>query len=148
MIQTTRELVRAQSDADRSIGELSGVGGWLPTPHILINPFLRREAVLSSRIEGTEATITDLALFEADADESANTDVREVFNCVRALEAATQAERALPESLRLVRDLHRTLMTGVRGNHATPGEFRRTQNWIGPPGCLLNDATYCLRRST
>jgi Fic family protein len=135
-------LVGALSEADRAIGELGGTGGWLPEPHILIRPFLRREAVLSSKIEGTQATMADLVLFEADAPTSDNPDVHEVFNYVKALEDATAPGRALPLSLRLVRDMHRTLMTGVRGGDATPGEFRRSQNWIGPPGCVLNDATY------
>jgi Fic family protein len=135
-------LVNALSEADRAIGELGGTGGWLPEPHILIGPFLRREAVLSSKIEGTEATMADLVLFEADAPTPDRSDVREVFNYVRALEDATAPGRAIPLSLRLIRDMHRTLMTGVRGGYATPGEFRRSQNWIGPPGCLLNDATY------
>lgn len=135
-------LVGALSEADRAIGELGGTGGWLPEPHILIRPFLRREAVLSSKIEGTEATMADLVLFEADAPTSDHPDVREVFNYVKALEDATAPGRAIPLSLRLIRDMHRTLMTGVRGGYATPGEFRRSQNWIGPPGCVLNDATY------
>lgn len=135
-------LVGALSDADRAIGELGGTGGWLLDPHLLIRPFLRREAVLSSKIEGTEATMTDLVLFEAAAPPPARSDVREVFNYVKALEDATAPDRALPLSLRLIRDMHRTLMTGVHGGYATPGEFRRSQNWIGPPGCLLNDATY------
>jgi Fic family protein len=135
-------LVGALSEADRAIGELGGTGGWLPDAHLLIRPFLRREAVLSSKIEGTEATMTDLVLFEAAAPTPDRSDVREVFNYVKALEDATAPDRALPLSLRLIRDMHRTLMTGVRGGYATPGEFRRSQNWIGPPGCLLNDATY------
>jgi Fic family protein len=141
-IDMTPELLRALSDADRAIGELAGAGGWLPVPHILIDPFLRREAVLSSRIEGTIATVTDLALFEVDARASEARDAQEVLNYVRALELATDPRRTLPLSLRLIRDLHRTLMTGVRGNVATPGEFRRSQNWIGPAGCLLNEATF------
>lgn len=136
-------VVQILSEADRAIGELSGVGAWLPDPSLLIAPFARREAVLSSRIEGTQATVTDLALFEAVGLAGARTDdVREVHNYVAALRLATDQDRPLPLSLRLVRDLHRTLMTGVRGDHATPGEFRRSQNWIGPPGCLLADATY------
>jgi Fic family protein len=141
-IDMTPELVRALSDADRAIGELSGVGGWLPNPHILVSPFLRREAVLSSRIEGTIATVTDLALFEVDANAAEGRDAQEVSNYVRALELATDPARSLPLSLRLLRDLHRILMTGARGRHKTPGEFRRSQNWIGPPGCLLNDSTF------
>jgi Fic family protein len=142
-LRLTAENVRALSEADRAVGELSGVGAWLPDPYILIGPFLRREAVLSSRIEGTEATLTDLVLFEARAPAGPRADdVREVRNYVTALQLSTDPARQLPLSLRLIRDMHRTLMTGVRGDRATPGEFRRSQNWVGPAGCLLVDATY------
>jgi Fic family protein len=142
-LELTAELVQALSEADRAVGELSGVGAWLPDASILIAPFLRREAVLSSRIEGTEATVTDLVLFEAQAPTASRAgDVREVHNYVTALQLATDPARRLPLSLRLIRDMHRTLMADVRGDHATPGDFRRSQSWIGPPGCLLVDATY------
>lgn len=137
------ELVAAMSQADQGIGLLAGAGGWLPNPHLLIRPFLRREAVLSSRIEGTVATVTDLVLFEVSAEtESRTPDVREVANYVVALERALRPDRVLPLSKRLVRDLHRDLMTGVRGEHMTPGEFRTSQNWIGPPNCSLDEATF------
>lgn len=136
-------LVALLSEADRALGELAGAGRWLPNPHLLIRPFLRREAVLSSRIEGTESTVTDLVLFEAAPEERGRpADVKEVANYVRALDLALDPGRKLPLSLRLIRDLHRELTTGVRGEHMTPGEFRTSQNWIGPPGCVLNDATF------
>ncbi len=139
----TDELVRALSDADRAIGKLAGEGGRLPNPHLLIRPFVRREAVLSSRIEGTQATLGELLAAEAGAAVSRSpADLREVANCVVALEYGIQRLQSLPLSLRLVRELHARLMKGVRGNHATPGEFRRSQNWIGPPGCTLSNATY------
>ena len=142
-------LIRALSEADRALGELAGLGRTFPNPHLLINPFIRREAVLSSRIEGTQADLADLYAFEArqlallgfqPAQEEA--DVREVFNYVRALEHGLERMNTLPVSLRLIREVHARLMEGVRGEHATPGEFRRTQNWIGAPGCTLNDATF------
>jgi Fic family protein len=142
-------LIRLLSDADRALGELAGLGRALPNPHLLINPFIRREAVLSSRIEGTQADLADLYAFEAGQlalpglkAAPAEADVREVFNYVRALEYGLERLSALPVSLRLIREVHARLMEGVRGEHATPGEFRRTQNWIGAPGCTLNDATY------
>ena len=142
-INLRESLVALLSEADRAIGELAGAGRWLPNPHLLIQPFLRREAVLSSRIEGTEATVADLVLFEAAPEEGGGTpDVVEVANYVRALELALRPDRGLPLSLRLIRDLHRELMTGVRGEHMTPGRFRTSQNWIGPPGCLLTEATF------
>lgn len=136
-------LVGALSAADRAVGRLAGEGGRLPNPHLLIRPFLRREAVLSSRIEGTQATLGELLQAEAGAAVARNpADLREVANYVAALEHGIDRLRTLPLSLRLVRELHAHLMEGVRGDYATPGEFRRTQNWIGPPGCTLADATY------
>jgi Fic family protein len=142
-------LIRLLSDADRALGELAGLGRALPNPHLLINPFIRREAVLSSRIEGTQADLADLYAFEAGQFELPGfkstpppADAREVLNYVRALEAGLKRLSELPVSLRLIREAHAQLMEGVRGNQAAPGEFRRTQNWIGAPGCTLNDATY------
>ena len=139
----TPELIRSLSDADRRIGQLAGEGARLPNPHLLMRPFLRREAVLSSRIEGTLATLGELLASEAGAavDRSPD-DLREVANYVAALEFGLRRLSSLPLSLRLVRELHARLLKGVRGGHATPGEFRRTQNWIGPPGCTLVNATY------
>ena len=137
------ELSRALSDADRLIGRLAGEGSRLPNPHLLIRPFVRREAVLSSRIEGTQATLGELLAAEAGAVvERSPEDLREVGNYVAALEYGVRRLKKLLLSLRLVRELHAKLMAGVRGGQATPGEFRRSQNWIGPPGCTLATATY------
>ncbi len=142
-LEWTPVLTRALSDADRLIGQLAGEGGQRPNPHVLIRPFVRREAVLSSRIEGTRATLGELLAAEAGAPvECSPDDLREVANYVRALEQGVKRLKTLPLSLRLLRELHATLMAGVRGQHATPGEFRRSQNWIGPPGCTLANASY------
>ena len=142
-IAWTPQLVRILSQADRLLGRLAGEGRRLPNPHVLIRPFVRREAVYSSRIEGTQATLGELLAAEAGATpERSPEDLREVGNYVAALEHGTKRLKTLPLSLRLVRELHEKLMTGVRGDHATPGEFRRTQNWIGRPGCTLADASY------
>ena len=142
-IKWTPNLVCALSDADRLVGRLAGEGGRLPNPHQLMRPFVRREAVLSSRIEGTQATLGELLAAEAGAVvERSPADLREVGNYVVALEHGLGRLNKLPLSLRLVRELHEKLLKGVRGGHATPGEFRRSQNWIGPPGCTLENATY------
>lgn len=142
-IDWTPSLLRALSDADRLIGTLAGEGRSLPNPHLLIRPFVRREAVLSSRIEGTQATLGELLAAEAGATvERSPDDLREVANYVVALEDGIRQLAKLPLSLRLVRELHAKLMEAVRGDAATPGEFRRTQNWIGPAGCTLANATY------
>ncbi len=136
-------LAMALSEADLAVGRLAGEGRRLPNPHILIRPFLRREAVLSSKIEGTQATLGELLAAEAGAVvERSPADLREVGNYVTALEHGIERLRELPLSLRLVRELHDTLMRGVRGEIATPGHFRRSQNWIGVPGSTLATATY------
>jgi len=132
--------------ANLSLGRLDGIGRMLPNPYLLINPYLRNEAVLSSKIEGTRSTLTDLFEFELSDDENNGThedlDVQEVENYVRAMEYGIERLKALPISLRLMRELHEILMQGVRGQNKTPGEFRHSQNWIGPPGCTLNTASF------
>jgi Fic family protein len=142
-------LLQALSRADRALGELAGLGRTIANPHLLIRPFVHQEAVLSSRIEGTRADITDIYAFEAGqlplpglASASTANDVQEVLNYVQALEYGLKRLQTLPVSLRLFRELHQRLMSGVRGDKLTPGEFRRSQNWIGPPGSTLNNATF------
>lgn len=142
-IEWSEGLASQLSDADRAVGRLAGEGRRLPNPHLLIRPFIRREAVLSSRIEGTQATLGELLAAEAGAAvERSPDDLREVANYVTALEYGVKRLQTLPLSLRLVRELHEKLMRGVRGGAATPGEFRRTQIWIGSPGATLAAATY------
>jgi len=139
----TPEITRALSDADRLIGKLAGEGARLPNPHLLIRPFVRREAVLSSRIEGTRSSLGELLASEAGAAvERSPDDLREVGNYVVALEYGIKRLTSVPLSLRLTRELHERLMKNVRGGYATPGQFRRSQNWIGPPGCTLMNAVY------
>lgn len=139
----TPALVRLLSTADAALSELSGIGRLLPNPHLLIAPYLRREAVLSSRIEGTQASLADLLADEAGRVPSVPaSDVREVRNYVVALEFGIRRLQTLPLSLRLVREVHERLMRGVRGDRATPGEFRRSQNWIGPHGSTPANAPY------
>lgn len=137
-------LVLALSRADAALSELAGLGRLLPNPRLLIAPYVRREAVLSSRIEGTRASLSDILMDEAQADvpHGDEADIREVRNYVAALEYGVKRLRDLPLSLRLVRELHAKLMKGVRGNTATPGEFRRSQNCIGPSGSTPATATY------
>jgi Fic family protein len=119
----------------------------LPNPNLLVGPYVRREAVQSSRIEGTrtnfdELMLSDLALAETVEATPASADLREVRNYVAALEYGVGRLAELPLSLRLVRELHARLLDGVRGNVADPGNFRRSQNWIGPPGSTIQTATY------
>ena len=136
-------LAAALSRADLAVGRLAGEGRRLPNPHLLIRPFVRREAVLSSRIEGTQATLGELLAAEAGAAvERSPEDLREVANYVVALEHGVARLAALPLSLRLIKELHEKLLRGIHGDTATPGEFRRSQNWIGPAGCTLADASF------
>jgi Fic family protein len=131
-------LARAQG----SVGHLRGVGRVLPNPHLLIQPFARREAVLSSRIEGTQASLGELLLFEVGTSAPERSDVQEVANYVAALEFGFGRLHELPVSLRLIREMHAKLLTGVRGESSAPGEFRSVQNWIGKPGTAIAGATY------
>ena len=139
------DLVTLLSKADAALSELSGVGRLLPNPHLLIAPWMAREAVLSSRIEGTRASLSDVLIDEVGGERVGATppdDVSEVRNYIVALEHGIARLPKLPLSLRLVREIHGKLMKGVRGDKATPGEFRKSQNWIGPQGSTPATATY------
>jgi Fic family protein len=139
----TPRLISALSDADRLVGRLAGEGGRLPNPHILIRPFVRREAVLSSKIEGTQATLGELLAAEAGATVNRSPDdLREVGNYVIALEHGISRLKKLPLCARLTRELHEKLMTAARGQQSAPGQFRKTQNWIGKPGSTIATASY------
>jgi Fic family protein len=136
--------VRLLDQASNALGMLSGVGSLLPNPHLLISPYLRREAVLSSRIEGTQSTIADVYAAEAGQTQLFRdaADVAEVQNYVRAHELGLRRLSDLPLSLRLIREMHEQLMRDVRGADQTPGQFRRSQNFIAPPGTSIADAIY------
>ena len=137
------DTVNLLATAERAVGELNGIGRMLPNPHLLIRPFLRREAVLSSRIEGTVTNLEQLLLFEAEpANRSSSPDVREVINYVRAMEYGLNRLENLPVSLRLIREVHAHLMEGVRGQANNPGEFRKIQNYISGPGWSIQQARY------
>jgi len=137
------------SEAERALGKLVGVGDTLPNPQLLIGPFTGREAVLSSRIEGTQTSVTELFQYEgaqlavlgAESSEP-RSEVREVRNYRVALQYGLERLADLPLSLRLTRELHGILMREVRGREKHPGEFRSEQNWIGPPAAPVGEATY------
>ena len=142
-IEFDSALITKLSKADQVLGRLGGEARRLPNPHILIRPFIRREAVYSSRIEGTQATLGELLAAEAGANvDRSPDDLQEVGNYVAALEHSLQRLTEIPISLRLVKEIHKVLMNKSRGEHAFPGEFRKTQNWIGTPGCTLREASY------
>lgn len=133
--------------ANAAIARYDGVLHGIPNPNVLLSPLTTREAVLSSRIEGTQATFGEVLEFEAEGapdDESTpkKADIREVLNYRAALAEATRLLDTLPLSERLVKETHRFLLRGVRGASKDPGEYRRIQNWIGAPGCRLEDARF------
>jgi len=137
------ELTRLLSEADRSLGRLDGIGSVLPNPDLFVAMYVRQEAVLSSQIEGTQSSLEDVLQFEVDAKGAdVPKDVEEVVNYVRAMNFGIQRLEKLPLSLRLIREIHSELLKGTRGSHRTPGEFRRSQNWIGSTGANLANATF------
>ncbi len=136
------QLVSRLDAASRAVGTLAGIGETLPNPHLLITLFLRREAVVSSRIEGTQASISDLFMYEAAAERGVSPDTREVLNYVHALQYGIQLLHDLPICVRLTNQVHARLMEGVRGEDKRPGELRDVQNWIGTRGTNIGDARF------
>ena len=141
-IQLSMQLMRSLEEAVSAVANLAGVGETVQNPHLLIRPFVRREAVLSSRIEGTQASISDLFRYEASGGRRPSGDVEEVANYVQALDRGMEMLEDLPISLRLINQLHAVLMRGVRGEETRPGELRDEQVWIGPPGTPIQEARY------
>jgi Fic family protein len=134
-------LVTLLADAEAALGRLAGVGQLLPNPHLLIRPYLLREAVASTMIEGTQASLAEIFELGA-AGEPPNADLEEVLAYVDAMEWAVTAAPALPISNRMLLETHRRLLNGVRGAERRPGEFRSTQNWIGRPGSSVESASF------
>lgn len=129
------------ADAEGSLGRLAGIGRLLPTPELLVKPYLLREALASTRIEGTQASLAEV--LETDATGGApNADVEEVLNYIEAMRWGLGRLDRLPLSTRLLCEMHRRLMAGVRGRERAPGELRRTQNWIGAPGSTVETADF------
>jgi Fic family protein len=142
-VRITGELQRLLSDADRALGRLDGSVQTLPNPDLFVYMYVRKEAVLSSQIEGTQSSLQDLLAAEAHVlGEGRPRDVDEVVNYVRAMKHGLARLPDFPVSVRLIREIHEELLKGVRGSQLTPGELRRSQNWIGPGGCTLAEATF------
>ncbi|MEX2316613.1 MAG: Fic family protein [Pirellulales bacterium] len=137
------ELQVLLSQADRALGRLDGSIKTLPNPDLFVFMYVRKEAVLSSQIEGTQSSLQDVLDAEAKilaADRPQ--DAEEVINYVRAMNYGIARLDVFPVSVRLIREIHAKLLENVRGSHLTPGELRTSQNWIGPGGCTLNEATF------
>lgn len=142
-IQLEGELQVLLSKADRALGRLDGSIQTLPHPDLFVYMYVRKEAVLSSQIEGTQSSLQDVLAAEAQIlSPTRPHDVDEVVNYVRAMNHGLTRLAELPVSMRLIREIHAILLEGVRGSHLTPGEIRTSQNWIGPAGCTLADATF------
>ena len=130
------------SRADMALALLDGLAEMLPNVDLFIAMYVRKEALLSSQIEGTQASLDDLFSFERGEKLGNLNDVTEVVNYVKAMNYGIERLQSLPMSLRLIKEIHAILLEGVRGSERLPGEFKRSQNWIGPPGCTLNEATF------
>lgn len=140
-VTISRENLLRLADAEAALGRLAGAGRLLRVPHLLVRPYLRREAVASTRIEGTQASLVEL--FDAEAsDQPYGADIEEVVNYVEAMEAGLRRLETLPLSVRLIREMHAVILAGVRGRDRQPGELRATQNWIGRAGATIETATF------
>ena len=136
-------LIRLLSRADQAVGRLDGVAQTLPNPDLFVAMYVRREAVDSSQIEGTQSTLQDVLVFELDpASIDLPDDVGEVVNYVKAMNYGLSRLAELPLSLRLIREIHSQLLSNVRGSDKAPGEFRTTQNWIGSTNATITGATF------
>jgi cell filamentation protein, protein adenylyltransferase len=136
------QLATILAGASTALGRLDGVAATLPNPELFVAMYVRREAVLSSQIEGTQSTLDDVLAFEIDSDRSKlPDDIEEVVNYVNAMNYGLARLQTLPLSSRLLREIHGKLLAGGRGSEKSPGEFRHNQNWIGG-GPRLADATF------
>lgn len=138
-LEFTSELLGLLSEADRKLGRLDGVTQVLPDPGLFVSMYVKKEALLSSQIEGTQASLEDVIAIE---ESRMNDDTQEVANYIAAMNYGLDRLREFPLSLRLIREIHAHLLASGRGSERTPGEFRHSQNWIGPQGCSLADAPY------
>jgi Fic family protein len=138
----TPQVLLALSEADNELGRLDGLGSNLPNPELLIAPFLRREALLSSRIEGTQTTFSDFVLFEAAEEELASADNREVANYVEALKYGVQRVSEIPLGRQLILEIHQHLMRGTDERQTLPGALRDRQVFIAPARATIDRARY------
>ncbi|MDD6183213.1 MAG: Fic family protein [Lachnospiraceae bacterium] len=134
------EIVKLVVDANRQLAKLDTASQLISNADLFISMYVRKEALISSQIEGTQCTLDDV--LDPEVDMNANLDVSDVVNYVKATQYAIQRLENLPLCCRLMKEVHEKLMEGVRGQDKTPGEFRHSQNWIGPANCSLKDARY------
>lgn len=139
-LELNADTVELLIKANRALAALDTAAGDIPSTDLFVSMYVRKEALMTSQIEGTQCTLEDI--FDPDADVNANLDVGDVVNYVNAALYAIRRMQTLPLCNRLLRETHERLMLGVRGQEKNPGEFRRSQNWIGAAGCGLKDARY------
>ncbi len=139
-IQYDSEMLKLLSDADRKLGRLDGITQILPNPELFVAMYVQKEAVLSSQIEGTQASLTDVLNMTSTSE--SNMDIQDVVNYVEAMRYGLKRLETFPLCLRLICEIHKKLLSKGRGSNRNPGEFRTTQNWIGPAGCTLNTAIF------
>ncbi len=137
-VALTTEIVAKLVSTHKKLEKIEGLAQYVPSTKLFLSMYVRREALLSSQIEGTQATLDDILDMEIESTE----DIVDVVNYVQALEFAIERLEVLPICLRLLREIHAILMEGVRGQEKTPGEFRISQNWIGGLGSTLKTARY------
>ena len=138
-------LIPLVGRANAAVGRYDGTLGATPSPDVLLAPLTTREAVLSSRIEGTKATMGEVLKYEAGRRPDSHArqeDIQEVINYRSAMRHAENMLKELPLSLGVIREAHRVLLSGGRGEGKAPGEYRRLPNWIGPPGCTIDQARF------
>ena len=139
-IEIDAEMQRLLIDAHKKLALLNGLSDRIPDKDLFISMYVRKEALVSSQIEGTQCTLEDV--LNPDIDANVNADVSDVVNYVRAINFAVKRLEELPLCCRLIRETHEVLMNNVRGGDKTPGEFRSSQNWIGSAGSTLKNARY------
>ncbi len=141
-IKMDSEMQTLLSMADRKLGRLDGITEILPNPDLFVAMYVKKEALISSQIEGTQASLVDILDTDNTEGIEKNNDIADVVNYVAAMDYGLKRLETLPISLRLIREIHAKLIKGVRGSTKNPGEFRKTQNWIGPKGCTLQTASF------
>ena len=139
-IELNSEIVNLLVKANRQLALLEGISSRIPNIHLFISMYVRKEALMSSQIEGTQATLEDV--LDPTIDQNANRDLSDVVNYVKATDFAVERLKSLPLCNRLIRETHAVLMNSVRGADKSPGEFRSSQNWIGGAGSTLKNARY------
>jgi len=143
-IKQDEELIYLLDQATLAVGKLAGLSAIIPDPDLFVYLYVRKEALLSSQIEGTQCSLEDILNPEAEpiSEKTTPQDIEEVSNYVKAMNKGLERLETLPVSTRLIKEMHSTLMKGVRGSNKTPGEFRKSQNWIGRPGGNLTNAEF------